>query len=161
MATCAKCGATIGENAMFCGSCGTGVAAVGETPQTVTSAGAAGSGISSNVAALLSYILWPIVCILFLVLAPYNKDKFVRFHAFQALFLGLAGIGLWIILLILTAILGVIPVIGWVLGLLLWLVFGLGMLGLVIFLMYKAYNGVRYVVPLIGSLAAQKSEKMA
>lgn len=133
MTTCAKCGATLADNANFCVSCGARVGA----SQTVATGGATGTGIPPNIAALLCYILWPVACILFLVLDPYRRDKFVRFHAYQALYLGLVGAGVAIALSIVTVI-----------------------LGLVIFLMYKAYSGERYWVPGVGKLAAQKAEKL-
>ena len=68
MAFCAKCGASLPEGANFYSSCGTTVGAA------LPSAGP----LSSNVAALLSYVLWFITGIVFLMLEPYKKDKFVR-----------------------------------------------------------------------------------
>jgi uncharacterized membrane protein len=158
MATCAKCGATLPDHANFCASCGTRVGASAGVDQTGTTAGAA--GIPSNIAALLCYILWPVACILFLVLDPYRRDKFVRFHAYQALYLVLVGIGLGIALRIPTTILKLIPVLGWVLNFLVWSAYGAGVFALVLFLMYKAYRGEQYRIPLIGILAAQKAEKL-
>ena len=44
------------------------------------------SGLSSNIAAMLCYIV-PVVCpIIFLVVDPYKSDRKVRFDAFQSLF---------------------------------------------------------------------------
>ena len=160
MATCAKCGAVSPDNSQVCPSCGAPFAAGSATPGNPTPA-ASGQGLAPNVAALLSYILWPVICLLFLILDPYNKNKFIRFHAFQALFLGLAAIAIGIVLMITTAILGMIPVLGWILDALIWIGFGLGMLGLVIYLMYRAYNGDRFMLPFIGNLAVQQSEKLA
>lgn len=108
---------------------------------------------------MLCYILWPVACILFLLVGPYNRNKFVRFHAFQAIFLGLAGILVAIGLQILTSILALIPILGWIVDVLAWMVFSLVILALVIFLMYKAYNGEEYGLPVIGSLAVQQSDK--
>ena len=160
MATCAKCGAVSPDNSQVCQSCGAPFAAGSVTQGNPTSAGSS-QGLTPNVAALLSYILWPVICLLFLILDPYNKNKFIRFHAFQALFLGLAGIAAGIVLSIATAILSMIPVLGWILDFLIWTSFGLGMLGLVIYLMYRAYNGDRFMLPFIGNLAVQQSEKLA
>ena len=57
------------------------------TTQPVAQPGAASSGqLTSNVAGMLCYVLTLITGILFLVLEPYNRDPFVRFHAFQAIF---------------------------------------------------------------------------
>jgi len=157
MAVCAKCGATLNEGATFCGSCGQPVGAAGAPAGQVAPGAAAGTGMASNVAGLLAYILTPLTAILFLVLEPYTRDKFVRFHAFQALFLGIAAIGLSIVLTIISMILAIIPIVGWILGLILWLVFWLGLFVAWVYLMYKAYNNEKYMLPVIGKLAAQQA----
>src|SRR5262245_7124422 len=46
--------------------------------------------LKPNVAGMLCYPLSFISGILFLVLTPYNRDRFVRFHAWQSIFLLLA-----------------------------------------------------------------------
>ena len=153
MATCAKCGADLPVHANFCASCGARAA----TSQAGTTAGAA--EIPSNIAALLCYILWPVACVLFLILGPYRTDKFVRFHAYQALYLGLFGIGLGIALRIPTTILKLIPVLGGIMNFLIWIVYGASIFGLLIFVIVKAYRGEQYRIPVIGILAAQKAEK--
>jgi uncharacterized membrane protein len=118
-------------------------------------------GIAYNVAGLLSYLLWPVACIFFLLVRPYNRNRFVRFHAFQALFLGLAAIVVGVALQIMTSILALIPIIGWMIDGLLWIAYGITIAILVVMLMYKAYNGEQYGVAVIGDLARQQSEKMA
>ncbi len=154
MAACAKCGATMSEGATFCGSCG---APVGSASTAAGSAPAAGAGgLTSNVAGALAYFTI-IPAIVFLVLEPYNKDKFVRFHAFQSLFVAVASIALAIGLAIVTTILAFIPVVGWIIGLFIWPIFSLGMLALAILLMYKAYNNERYMIPVIGPMAAKQA----
>ena len=117
-------------------------------------------GIAYNVAGMLSYILWPVACIFFLLIGPYNRNRFVRFHAFQALFLGLAAILVAFALQVLTSILALIPIIGWLMDGLLWIAYGITIVIMVVGLMYKAYNGEQYGVPVIGNLARQQSEKM-
>ncbi len=52
-----------------------------------TAAVATSSGLQENVAAALCYALGFITGILFLVLEPYNKNRNIRFHAFQSIFL--------------------------------------------------------------------------
>jgi len=159
MATCTKCGAALADDAVFCSSCGSPARAGVGPSQPGAASGVSMPGIASNVAGLLCYILWPVACIFFLLLGPYNRDRFVRFHAFQSLFLGLAAIAVAMALGIMTSILALIPVIGWIMDTLAWAVYGAGLLILAIFLMYKAYNGERYRVTLIGDLAAQRAEK--
>ncbi len=160
MASCRNCGAALSYGAAFCSSCGARVEDGNGTTPPGETAGLSLPGIAYNIAGLLCYILWPVACVFFLIFAPYNRDRFVRFHAFQAVFLGVAGIGIAIALLIMTSILGLIPVVGWILGSLAWIVFAMGLIGVVILLMYKAYQGVQYRVPLIGDMAAQQAEKV-
>lgn len=117
-------------------------------------------GIAYNVAALLCYILWPVACIFFLLVDPYNQNRFVRFHAFQAAFLGLAGIMAAIALLVLSSILSLIPLLGWLVSSLAWMIFGTALLVLAVVLMYKAYNGEWYRVPVIGDVAIRQAEKV-
>ena len=117
-------------------------------------------GIAYNVAGLLCYILWPVACIIFLLVGPYNRNRFVRFHAFQAAFLGLAGILVAMALLIVTSILSLIPLLGWLMSSLVWMVYGTGLLVLAIVLMYKAYNGEQYRLPVIGELAVRQAENL-
>lgn len=162
MAFCAKCGATLSEGTTFCGSCGTPAGATGGGPAPAPGApspAAAGTGLTSNVAACLAYAMTVLTAILFLVLEPYNKDKFVRFHAFQSLFFGIGAVVLSIALMILTIVIGLIPIIGWIIDLLLWVAFCLGMFGAWIFLMYKAYNNEKYMLPFIGKLADEQAGK--
>jgi len=154
MAFCAKCGAQLNEGATFCRSCGTPVgAAAGGAPAPA----AAGSAMSSNVAGLLTYILGFITGIIFLVIEPYKNDKFVRFHAFQSIFFNVALIVFWIAYTILSTILGFVTfgILGIVMAIL-GLLIAVAILAYWIFLMYKAYNNERYMIPYIGALAAKQ-----
>lgn len=118
-------------------------------------------GIAFNVAGLLSYLLWPVAGVFFLLVGPYNRNRFVRFHAFQALFLGLAAFVVAVALQIMTSILALIPILGWIADVLIWIAYGITIMILGVMLMYKAYNGEQYSVAVIGNLARQQSEKMA
>jgi uncharacterized membrane protein len=155
MAFCAKCGATLNEGATFCGGCGTGVAA---GPSAAPATPAAGGAMAANVAGLLTYVLGFITGIIFLVLEPYNKDKFVRFHAFQSIFFNVAIIVFWIAYTILSTVLGVVSfgILGLVMMLLGLLLF-LGIMAYWVYLMYKAYNNEKYMIPYIGKLADQQA----
>ncbi|MCA2970861.1 MAG: hypothetical protein INH43_20280 [Acidobacteriaceae bacterium] len=111
----------------------------------------------NNVAATLCYALGIITGVLFLFLEPYNRDRSIRFHAWQSIFtFGGAfalQIGLSIMGLIATRIFGLL---GFLVGL---VSFGVSLLtlGLWIFLMVKAYQGERFSLPVIGPLAEQKA----
>jgi uncharacterized membrane protein len=154
MAFCAKCGAQLAEGVTFCGSCG---APVGAAPGAAPAA-SAGGGLAPNVAGALAYVTF-IPAIIFLVMEPYNKDRFIKFHALQCLFFTAAMFVLSIVLMVVGFVLAFVPVLGWILDLVLWLVLVFGGLGLAIFLIYKAYNGEKPMLPVIGKLAEQQASR--
>ncbi len=119
--------------------------------------GAQAGGLEENVVCALCYLLWVLTGIVFLVVAPYNQNKLIRFHAFQAIFTWVGLVGLWIVAFIVSFVLVFIPVIGHLLITLIYAVLGLGALGLWLFLMYKAYNKEKFVLPVIGPLAEQQA----
>ena len=116
------------------------------------------SGLSDNAAGAIAYLTF-IPAVFFLVMEPYNKDRFIRFHSFQCLFFAAAMVVLSIVTMIVAAVLAFIPIIGWLIDMLLWLVILFGSLGLVIFLIYKAANGQKFLLPVIGNLAEQQAAK--
>jgi uncharacterized membrane protein len=119
---------------------------------------AAQAGIKDNVAAFLCYSPVGLFAdIFFLVAAPYNQNSFIRFHAFQSLFTGIASVAVSIALGIVVRILLFVPVLGWMLDALLWGVFSLGMLVLWVFLMMKGLQGAKYKLPFIGDFAESQA----
>lgn len=103
------------------------------------------SGLSDTAAGALAYITF-IPAIIFLLVEPYNKNSYVRFHAWQSIFLNIAAFAIQVVLMI-------IPVIGWII-----LPFAmLGILALAIFVILKALKGERYQLPVIGKYAAQQA----
>jgi uncharacterized membrane protein len=139
---------------------GPAAGAVSGTGQPGSHSGVELPGIAFNVAGLLCYILWPVAPVFFLLVGPYNRNRFVRFHAFQAAFLWLGGIVVAIALQIVTSILGLIPVLGWIASGLIWIAFAITFFVMVIVMTYKAYNGEWYSSPVIGNLARQQAEKL-
>jgi len=95
--------------------------------------------------------------ILFLVLAPYNQNRLIRFHAFQSIFLNIAWIAIYIVLSIVSIALLPIPFVGAMLSIVLHLGAFLGFFILWLMLMYKAYNRERWVLPFIGPLAEKQA----
>jgi uncharacterized membrane protein len=89
--------------------------------------------------------------VLFLVLTPYNRDRFVRFHAWQSIFFSLAMIVLSFVLRILPW-----PLEGMLISALQLLTFG----GIAL-LMYKAYQNERFKLPLVGDWAENQASKDA
>ena len=162
MAFCTKCGAQVGAGMSFCPACGapTGSAAGPATPAAGAGAvPATGStAMSSNVAGLLTYILGFITGIIFLVIEPYKNDKFVRFHAFQSIFLSAIWIGFRIVWGYIVMGLFWNPFSGlWGLLRLVSMLISLAFLACVLFMMYKAYNNERFKLPVIGELAAKQA----
>jgi uncharacterized membrane protein len=100
-------------------------------------------GIDENMEGLLCYVLGFITGILFLVLEKDNK--FVRFHAMQSIVTFLA-------LFVISMVFGIIPFLGWMLS---WLI-GLVALILWLLLMFKAYQGEIYKLPIAGDFAEKQ-----
>ena len=103
------------------------------------------TGLDANVAAALSYLVGFVTGIIFLL---WEKDnRFVRFHAMQStlLFAGIVAID---ILLQIVPILGALIVIFVIIPLsaILWLL-----------LMFKAYQGEEFKLPVVGQMAADRS----
>jgi uncharacterized membrane protein len=110
--------------------------------------------MQDNVAAALCYLLGWLTGVLFLVLAPYNTNKAIRFHAFQSIFLSIAWIVVWIGVMILTAMLAFITPF---LGAIILPCVGIGAFVLWLLLMYKAYNNEQWELPIIGALARKQA----
>lgn len=103
------------------------------------------TGFDANVAAALSYLVGFVTGIIFLLAE--KENRFVRFHALQStlLFAGIVAID---ILLQLVPLIGALIVIFVVIPLsaILWLL-----------LMFKAYQGEEFKLPLVGQIAADRS----
>jgi uncharacterized membrane protein len=108
-----------------------------------TPAGKSSTGLDANFAAMLAYLLGPITGVAFLL--KEQESRFVRFHAMQStlVFLSLFGA---------AVMLNTIPLLGQVLSallvpatILLW-----------VFLMFKAYQGETYKLPVLGDIAEQR-----
>ncbi|MBV9156211.1 MAG: hypothetical protein JO097_08100 [Acidobacteriaceae bacterium] len=156
MAFCPNCGAQVPGN--FCPNCGTPVAAAspgtsaGPTPGSgyvppPTPPMGQTAGLTENTASALCYLFGLVTGIIFLVLTPYNQNRTIRFHAFQSIFLHVAVIIVWVILLIVTH--------GF--GFLLAPLFGLAVFLLWLYMLYTAYNNKKVKLPVIGDLAEKQA----
>jgi uncharacterized membrane protein len=143
MAFCPSCGAAV--EGRYCAKCGTSVdpATPPAAPVPVISA----AGLPENTAAALCYLLGLVTGIIFLVLEPYNKNKLIRFHAFQSIFLHVAVIIVWV------ALRTALPWGVW------WLIslIDLAFFILWIFMLVQTYQGKKVVLPVIGDLAAKQA----
>lgn len=144
MAFCSGCGTQVADGTTMCPACSSRTAA---SASSTTQAG----GLTDNVAGMLAYVTI-IPAILFLVLEPYNKKKFIRFHAFQSIFFCVA----WIALSIGLRIFFTIPFLGWA-TLLLWPLISLAGFVIWIVLLLKANQGQMYKLPFIGDLAEKQA----
>ncbi len=144
MAFCSSCGAQIADGTNLCAACAGRVAAAPAATGTT-------GGMTDNVAGMLAYVTI-IPAIIFLVAEPYNKSRFIRFHAFQCLFFTAAWTVLWICLNIVAHI----PFLGW-LTILIWPLVGLAGLIIWIVLLLKANQGQMYKLPVIGDMAEKQA----
>jgi len=111
------------------------------------------SGLSDNAAGGLAYVTF-IPAIVFLIIEPFNRNPYVRFHSWQSIFLAIA----YTIVDIAMMIVGRIPVFGW-LTLFMWPLIALGFFIIWIIVLIKAFNGERFKLPIIGQLAEQQANK--
>jgi len=102
-------------------------------------------GIKKETAGALAYVLGPVTGIFFLVT---SKDPFVKFHAMQStvvfvvMFVLQWALGITIILFPLSALIGIVSFV-------LWLV-----------LIYKAWQGEMWKVPVLGKVAENLLKKV-
>jgi len=113
--------------------------------------------MSENLAGALCYVFGFITAILFLVLAPYNQSRNVRFHAFQSIFLNIGLLVLWIVVTVVLIPFHYIPFLGFVISFVLQFVLWIGSLIVWIYMMFKTYNGEKIVLPVVGPLAEKQA----
>ena len=75
----------------------------------------------------------------------------------QAILFGAAWIILWIVLSMLSVAIAFVPFVGWMITALIYLVLGLGGFILWLFLMYKAYQGEKFKLPIVGDMAEKNA----
>ncbi len=104
----------------------------------------AGTGLEPKLAGLLCYLLGWVTGIIFLILE--KEDKFIRFHAWQSI----VTFG---VISVIVFILNWIPIVGWILN----IIIGVVAFILWIILMYKAYQGEKYKLPVAGNIAEKQA----
>lgn len=156
---CGNCGAQMADTATACPSCGTAAAAGGTGATAAPRPAPAQAAPQSNegLFGLLCYSPIALVgIILCLAVDPYKNSKFLRFHAFQALFfaLGLFAIAIGLMILgFVFAFLGPLALI----MLPIWLIFWVGSMVVAVIMMIKAYQLQWTKLPFIGDLAAKQA----
>ncbi len=99
------------------------------------------TGLEENVAGFFCYILGFVSGIVFLVVE--KESSFVKFHARQSTIT-------FLILLVIFLVFWWIPVIGFLVG--------ISILVLWLFLMIKALQGERYLLPIVGQMVEEKTK---
>lgn len=110
----------------------------------MTQTGKTASGLDPNVAAALSYALGWVTGLLFFMTEPH--DRFVRFHALQST-IAFGALSIVCLLLQIIPLLGMLITVFLVIPVsaVLWLI-----------LMFKAYQGERFKLPIAGEMAEQR-----
>ena len=150
MAFCAHCGSPISGN--FCGTCGKPVGGppAGDQPGGPPPSPPTGGEMVDNLACTLAYIPGAglVIAIIFLVVAPYNQKKRIRFDAWQSIMLHIA----WVVAV--TLLHALLP---WHVSYRLDQLLHLAMVILLVFLMWKAYQNQKIVLPVVGPLADKQA----
>jgi uncharacterized membrane protein len=158
MPFCATCGAPV--EGRFCAKCGSMVA-TSSTPMGSAPSGpgpqpmGASAPMADNVSSGLCYALGFITGILFLVIAPYNQNRTVRFHAFQSIFL---SVGVILIRIVLSIVLGMLWFTGGGFGLAFGIssLFSLACFCVWLYVIIFTFQGKTVVLPIIGPLAQKQ-----
>ena len=150
---CPECAATMPETAAFCPGCGRDMQ---PAEQLVERAQGAVGGMPRTIAGALAYCtLLP--AILFFLVDPYRKDRFVRFHSFQCIGFSLCALVAGAGLRVAGVLLFFVPLLGHLMVLLLSMVVSLGFFVLWVVLIVKALQGEMLKLPLIGDFAEQQA----
>ena len=168
MAFCPNCGSQV--SGRFCPNCGTDVGTGGSTGPAPGFGSGAGTyvpptpppgsmaqapGLADNVAGTLCYLFGFITGIIFLLISPYNRNRGVRFNAFQSIFASVA-------LIVFEIVLGMFSTLLWVahLGALVaifWVLLRLAIFAGWIYMMYMTYNNKKVILPFVGPLAEKQA----
>lgn len=148
--SCPHCSAQMPESAFFCPGCGRSMAF------PVRAKGKVGA-FPENIAGALAYLSF-IPAILFLLLDPYRKNRFVRFHSVQCIGFWMALVILAVVLKLLGMLLFIIPVLGPLLVTLIDVVAILAAFVIWLVLIVKALQGETFRLPALGEFAEQQSD---
>jgi uncharacterized membrane protein len=168
--TCPQCHAQMPDNVSFCPGCGRRMWVPGQPaakpaptppvprspavqpPTPTTPAVSLPTRPKDNLIAALAYVTF-IPAVVFVLIEPFKRNRFVRFHSFQSIFLAVATVVAAIVMRILYSVLALIPVAGYLLA---WLASAVALLGWMILwlvLLVKALQGETFRLPWIGNLA--------
>ncbi len=147
MVSCPQCGEPLDNSR--CEQCGAAVDWASLNGPATSSPAVPKTDFTENVACLLCYAGFFFTGVAFLALAPYNRNRNIRFHAFQSIFYSAAWFIAGVALSFITGLFPSLAVVGnplWLALLLLWA-----------YVMWKAYRNQRVVLPLIGTIAEKQA----
>src|SRR3989442_7496054 len=147
--SCPHCAAQMPDAAAFCPGCGRPMVVGGRAQGRV-------GALPENIAGALAYFTF-IPAVVFLLVSPYNKNRFVRFHSFQCLFLWIAAIVIAAVVKLVGLILFLIPMLGHLLMLLIQMVLVLGGFVIWLVLVVKSLQGEEFLLPVLGDFAEQRA----
>lgn len=111
------------------------------------------SGLSDNAAAAIAYLTF-VPALIFLLIEPFNRNPFVRFHAWQSILLNITAVlidfALGLVLVFAVMFLPFAHFAIWRLVELFWLIVWL-------LCMFNAFNGKRFKLPIIGPMAEKQA----
>jgi uncharacterized membrane protein len=144
MPYCNQCGTQISEGSSMCAACAAQARGVAPAP-------VAAAGMTDNVAGALAYVTI-IPAIVFLLVEPYSRNRFVRFHSFQCIFF-LVGV------FILHIAISIVPFL-WFLTLPLHALISLGTVIVLVLCAVKANQNQWYKLPWVGDMAEKQANAM-
>ncbi len=145
---CAKCGAPMIDDAAVC-PCGEFTVPASPVQGKV-------GALPRQLAGALAYFTL-VPALVFLVVEPYRRDPFIRFHSFQCLGIWLATVLAAAGWKILVVVFSLVPLVGHLLALLIAFVLGAGLMVLWLLLVVKAAQGEYFKMPVLGNIAMRLS----
>jgi uncharacterized membrane protein len=149
--SCPDCSARMPETAGFCPACGRPIRKANRVDGRV-------GLFPESLAGGLAYFTF-IPAILFLVIEPYKRNHFVRYHAIQCLLLWVAVFGAAAVVKVIALLFSFIPVVGPLFAVLISVMAGLAIVLVWLVLMVKAFQGEMFKLPVLGDLAERYVRK--
>lgn len=152
-AVCAACGAPTSDDLTECPNCGDRGTHTPVVNSAIVSTHRSSGGPPDNFIAALAYATL-VPAIVFLRTKRYNRNEFVRFHAFQSIALAVASGALALVLLALANLASInlllIPIS---------VIAAIGIVLLVLVCMIKACQREAYKLPLMGAWAEKQARR--
>jgi uncharacterized membrane protein len=146
---CPDCAAQMPDAAVSCPGCGRAMRPAERARGIV-------GGLPESVAGALAYCTF-VPAIAFLLIQPYSKNRFVRFHAFQSIGLCVAGVVIGAALRVAGVLLVFIPLIGHLFVALVTMLVSLAVFVVWVVLIVKALQGETFRLPIIGDFAEKQT----